>query len=171
MPPTEGGEWVVAALFTALLAWAAFSDIKDRRIPNRTVVAILALFVPWAALHWGYWDAWALAAGAIALAIGVALYALRMVGAGDAKLFAAVALFAGLGHLLALGVATALAGGVVALISLAARPHRAMTMIILQGKGDFGRGVPYGVAIALAGAVVVWVTLLKLPIPLPKPLV
>ena len=51
------------------------------------------------------------------------------------------------------------------------RPKSNQVHFILQGKGDFGRGVPYGVAIALAGAVVVWVTLLKLPIPLPKPLV
>jgi prepilin peptidase CpaA len=166
MAPNDVARWAVAAAFTGVLFWAADSDVRHRKIPNRSVLAILALFIPWAVLHWGYWDAWALAAGALALTIGVGLYALRMVGAGDAKLFAAVALFAGLGHLLALGMATALAGGAVAIVSLVARPHRAMTMIILQGKGDFGRGIPYGVAIAMAGAAVVWVTLLELPMPL-----
>jgi prepilin peptidase CpaA len=162
MPFPEIAKWAVAALFTAMLAWAAISDVRTRRIPNWTVLAIIALFVPWALLHWGPWAAWALAAGAIALAFGIGLYAMGIVGAGDAKLFAAAALFTGLERLLAFSVATALAGGVIALLTLAARPHRAMTMFILRGKGEFGGGVPYGVAISLAGAAVVWAGLLRL---------
>lgn len=159
----EMGEWGVAVAFTVLLGWAAVSDIRARTIPNWTVVAIVGLFLPWALLHWGAWAAWTLLAGAIALAIGVALYSFGVVGAGDAKLFAAVALFAGLGHLLTLGVWTALAGGLIALVSIASRPNRALVMVSLRGKGDFGRGVPYGVAIAAAGAVMVWAGLLSLP--------
>jgi prepilin peptidase CpaA len=161
MPFLEVAKWVVAALFTALLAWAAISDIRSRRIPNRTVLAIIALFLPWALLHWGPWAAWTLAAGAIALVVGIGLYAMKIVGAGDAKLFAAAALFAGLDHLVAFGMVTALAGGLVALFTLAANPQRAMTMFVLGGKGDFGGGVPYGVAISLAGAAVVWAGLIR----------
>ena len=162
MPLPELGRWVIAGLLTLALAWAAISDIRTRMIPNWTVLVVIGLFVPWAMLQWGSWDLLALTAGATALAIGIALYALGVVGAGDAKLFAAVALFAGWGHLLALGLATALVGGVIAIISLAARPRRALLMVTLRGKGDFGRGIPYGVAIAIAGALVVWAGLLNL---------
>jgi prepilin peptidase CpaA len=166
MPLPEIGRWVVAGLLTVVLAWAAISDARTRKIPNWTVLAVLGLFFPWAALHWGPWAAWALAAGAISLAVGVGLYAAGLAGAGDAKLFAAVALFAGLDHLMELALGTALAGGVVAAVSLAMRPRRAMTMFMLRGKGDFGPGIPYGVAIALAAAALVWAGLLKIPLPL-----
>ncbi|HEX7929937.1 MAG TPA: hypothetical protein VF470_03395, partial [Sphingomicrobium sp.] len=29
-------------------------------------------------------------------------------------------------------------------------------MLTLRGKGDYGRGVPYGCAIAIGGAIVIW---------------
>jgi prepilin peptidase CpaA len=162
MPLPELGRWVIAGVLSMVLGWAAISDIRSRTIPNWTVLVIAGLFVPWALLNWGPWAAFALVAGAIALAIGVVFYALGVVGAGDAKLFAAVALFAGLGHLLALGLATALVGGVIAIVSMATRPQRAAVMFTLRGKGDFGRGIPYGVAIAIAGVLVVWGALLNL---------
>lgn len=165
MTLAEIGRWAVVSLFTAALGWAAVSDIRVRRIPNWTVLAILGLFGPWALMSTAAWVLWALAAGAIALAVGFGLYALGMVGAGDSKLFAVVALFAGLGHLPLLSLATALAGGAMAAVSLVARPRRAMVMLALRGKGDFGRGIPYGVAIAVAGALVVWSALLRLPAP------
>ncbi len=166
MPLAEAGRWAVVAAFTGLLIFASVSDYRWRRIPNWTVVAIAALFVPWAFLN-PHNDPWALAlaAGAIALTIGVVLYALGMVGAGDSKLFAAVALFVGLSRLLPLGLATALAGGAIAAVSLASRPKRAMVMFALRGKGEFGRGIPYGVAIAIAGALIVWSVMLHLTIP------
>src|SRR5580700_11989568 len=126
MPFLEVGRWTVVVALTALLVWASISDIRTRRISNWNVLAIIVLFAPWALLHWNASTAWALVAGALALAVGVALYALGVTGAGDAKLFAAVALFAGLGHLLALSVATALAGGAIAIASLVSRPRRAL---------------------------------------------
>jgi prepilin peptidase CpaA len=166
MPYPDLVLWAVAIALTAVLGWASISDIRTRRIPNWTVLTTIGLFLPWALLHWGLWAGWALAAGAIALAAGVALYALGVTGAGDAKLFGAVALFAGLGHLLALAVAIALVGGLIAVVSLASRPRRALVMLTLRGKGDFGRGIPYGVAIATGGLLIVWDGLLRIPIPI-----
>jgi prepilin peptidase CpaA len=98
----------------------------------------------------------ALAAAAIAFAITFALYAFKVIGAGDSKLFAAAALFCGLGYLPLFALATVLAGGAIAAVSLAARPHRAMAMLSMRGKGDWGRGIPYGVAIAIGAGVVLW---------------
>jgi prepilin peptidase CpaA len=166
MPPTsEIARWVIAAVVTAVLAWAAVSDVRERRIPNRAVLIVLILFLPWAAVHPPSSDLWALAAGAIALAATFGLYAAGVVGAGDSKLFAAVALFAGMSQLVLLALATALVGGLIAAVSLAARPRRALVMLTLRGKGDFGRGVPYGVAIAVAGAAVIWAVLMRAPLP------
>ena len=51
----------------------------------------------------------------------------------------------------------------IALISLVSRPTRAMVMLHMRGKGDFGRGIPYGVAIAIA-------TICIVALPLPKDL-
>jgi prepilin peptidase CpaA len=165
MPLIEIGHWVVAALLSVVLAWASVSDIRHRRIPNWTVLTVLGLFLPWALLSHGSWALWALAAGVIALVVSFALYAAGAFGAGDSKLFAAVALFAGLGHLAQLAVITALAGGLIAAVSLASRPRRALVMLTMRGKGDFGRGIPYGVAIAIGAAVVVWSSVLGFPLP------
>ena len=167
MPPSiELTRWAIAAALSLILAWAAASDVRARIIPNRSVLAVLVLFAPWALAHWGVWIGLALLAGVIGLAAGVALYAMGIVGAGDAKLFAAVSLFVGLDRLPALAVATALIGGLIAIGSLIARPRRSLVMVAMQGKGDFGPGIPYGVAIAGAGFIVVWAGVLKLPLPI-----
>ncbi len=146
----------VAVLYSLVLAFAAASDLRHRRIPNWTVLALIGLFVIWAVARSGEGLVSALEAGGLALAISVAFYAFKIMGAGDSKLFTAVALFAGMDYLLLLVIATTLTGGVMALISLASRPRRALVMFSLRGKGDWGRGVPYGVAIAVGGAVIMW---------------
>jgi prepilin peptidase CpaA len=153
--------WSIIFLLSILLVIASVSDIRHRRIPNWSVLAIGALFVPWAFFVSPASALSSLGAALVALAIGLILYAFRVVGAGDSKLLAVVALFAGMDHLLQLLVLIALAGGVIALISLAARPTRAMVMLHMRGKGDFGRGIPYGVAIAIA-------TICIVALPLPK---
>jgi prepilin peptidase CpaA len=51
---------------------------------------------------------------------------------------------------------TVLTGGAIAVVSLASRPTRALVILQMRGKGDFGRGIPYGVAIAAGGVVVLW---------------
>jgi len=124
----------------------------------------LALFLPWAVLHLHpvSWGLWALGAGVIAFAATFALYSTGLVGAGDSKLFAAVALFAGMGQLIQLTLATTIVGGLIALIGLVMAPTRALVMLKMRGQGDFGRGVPYGVAIALGAALVIWAGLFHL---------
>jgi len=156
----EVARWAITALLTAALAVAAVNDVKARKIPNWTVLAVLVLALPWLALHPLVWDGWALLAGAIAFGVTFGLYSLGVLGAGDSKLFTAVALFPGLGHLPLLAFAVALVGGLIALASLVARPTRALVMLNLKGKGDFGRGIPYGVAIAAGGVLVMWGALL-----------
>lgn len=169
MPLTEIVRLSVAAAVTVVLGFAAASDVRHRRIPNWTVLALIALYaLPVIALG-GHGLVSALEAAGLALVTTVALYAFRIVGAGDSKLFTAVAFFAGLGYLPLLIVATTLAGGVIALVSLAARPQRTLAMITLRGKGDWGRGVPYGLAIAVGGLIIMWAPLMNLVRPFGAP--
>ncbi len=159
MSPADLGRALIAVLLTGSLAWAAVSDIRTRKIPNPSVLTVVALFIPWTALSGlaGLLDA--LMAATIAFVLSFALYSLKILGAGDSKLFAAVALFAGLAHLPHLAIGTAIVGGLVALTIMISRPRRALVMLTMRGKGDFGDGIPYGVAIAAAGAAVVWASL------------
>jgi prepilin peptidase CpaA len=146
----------VGAIATLLLIWAAVSDVRARRIPNLCVLALIALFLPWALLG-DLADALSSGEAAlIVLIVTVILYAFKILGAGDSKLLTACALFAGMGYLPLLALGTVLAGGVIAAISLASRPQRALAMFTLRGKGDYGRGVPYGVAVAVGAALAIW---------------
>jgi prepilin peptidase CpaA len=149
---------VLAAAASLILAWAAVSDVQKRIIPNVSVLALLGVFLAWALFVLGFGQPLvsALAAAVIAFAVTFALYAFKVIGAGDSKLFAAAALFCGLGYLPLFALATVLAGGAIAAVSLAARPTRAAVMLTMGGKGDWGRGIPYGVAIAIGAAVVMW---------------
>jgi prepilin peptidase CpaA len=156
MPILDVVRYAIAAGFSLVLLWAATTDIVSRIIPNRAVLALVGLFVLWALVGKGVSLGPDLLAGAIALAVGYLFYAFKVMGGGDAKLFAATALFTGLGYLPALALMTVLAGGVIAAVMLATRPRRAVAMLTMRGKGDFGRGVPYGVAIAIGGVYVFW---------------
>lgn len=160
MPITDIARYILAALFTGLMTWAAASDVKSRRIPNTAVLALLGAFVAWTAMDMGLTLLSSLEAFGVALVFTVALYAFKIIGAGDSKLFAVAALFMGMGYLPFFALGTALAGGLIAAVSLASRPQRALVMFTLRGKGDFGPGVPYGAAIAIGGIIVLWALLL-----------
>jgi prepilin peptidase CpaA len=78
------------------------------------------------------------------------MYFFRVLGAGDSKLLTVVTLFVGWAQFPRFLVLVALAGGAIAAVSLVLRPTRALVMFQMRGKGDYGRGIPYGVAIAIA---------------------
>jgi prepilin peptidase CpaA len=135
-----------AALYLAGLAVAASWDIATRMIPNIVVAAIAAsacllLFLTAPAALPGH-----LAYALAVLGGGALLFALRLWGAGDAKLLAASAILIGAKGLTLLIAATALAGGVLAILYVAAKrlPWRFKPAL---------PGLPYGVAIACGAAV------------------
>jgi prepilin peptidase CpaA len=153
---TDVGRYAVATIVTLILGWCALTDVRARIIPNKAVLCLLAVYVVAAVLGLTSPPLQGLAAGALALAAGFALYAFKIVGAGDAKLFAAVALFAGLAKLSTLALATALAGGLLAVGMLAFSPRRGFLLLASRGQLGAGEGIPYGVAIAIGGIMVVW---------------
>jgi len=159
------------ALLT-LLSVAAFTDLRERRIPNWvTIPGLLAGLVLGAALEGGFPVA-ALSGAVLALLVAFPVFALGGLGAGDVKLFAAVGAFVSAGGLLSVLIYGGIAGGVLALGN-AFRRGELLGMLVntknlllygltrgrhgvridLQSSGS--HSVPYGVAIA-AGAVMAW---------------
>jgi prepilin peptidase CpaA len=152
--------FLVMAVLPLLLALAAGWDLASYTIPNRLALAIAAAFVIFALSCGLPLSAWGLhlAAGLVALVVGFTLFALRWIGGGDAKLFAATALWFGFGDLLSYAVIAALIGGGLTLALLAVRRIPLPAVLIRQRwiarLHDYRSGVPYGVALA-AGALVV----------------
>lgn len=142
--------------FPVLLIAGALSDAATYTIPNRISLALILLF-PVTALALGLPLATIglnLAVGVAGLLIGMLMFGLRWIGGGDAKLFAASALWLGLTPALSFMAYTALAGGALAvgLLALRSAPVRAL---VPQGPAWFerlskpGESVPYGLAIAV----------------------
>ncbi len=144
---------VVLYGFVGLLIWAAASDLVAFVIPNTLCLAI-ALLWPAYALSGAGPVAW-LAAPGLALAVlaaGLVLFARGLVGGGDVKLMAAIALWAGPHLMLGFVLLTSVAGGVLSLAMLAAARLRPAAAVPGAVRRSFFRtSVPYGAAIALGG--------------------
>jgi prepilin peptidase CpaA len=159
-------------VLVALLAAACFTDLRERRIPNRLVVAILASGVVFAlARNVGVAGLGrALAAGALGFAIWIPFYAFRMLGAGDVKMFAAAAVWLAPMQVVHASLYTAAAGGVLSVFWLVLEygPMYGLTRAITTYQAPlsaFGqshvrgaprRHVPYGIAMAVGLALAFW---------------
>lgn len=119
------GDWIrifAAGVTVMLLIAAAVSDVTRYRIPNSVVYAIVAAFavgaifnVTWPAILWPV-----LAAVAMFL-LGAGLFALGLVGGGDVKLIAAMALWTSFADLPRFLLVMGLAGGLLGLVLLLKR--------------------------------------------------
>ncbi len=135
---------LLAGLAIALLV-AAFTDLRRRQIDN-WLNATIALTAPafWWASGMLLWPGVAMQFGVALLAFVVlaAMFALRVMGGGDVKLLAALALWIRPDHFLWLVVVMSLLGGVLTIVFGAWHVMRRQTGRI---------AIPYGVAIAAAG--------------------
>ncbi len=148
---------LLMVVLPALLALAAGWDLASYTIPNAlslALVAAFALFAVFAGLSMGVVGLH-VAAGLVGLGAGFAMFAAGWIGGGDAKLFAATALWFGFADLLSYTlVAAALGGGLTLLILTARRvplPAGLMGQSWIARLHDARSGIPYGVALA-AGA-------------------
>ena len=140
-----GSTDLLCGLLALLLVYAAAVDVRTFTISNKLTLGVAAL----APLYW--WSAslplWSDVAIQVAMAAGVfALLALAffagMMGGGDVKLAAALALWFSPSGTVKFLVLMSIAGGVLTLLVVAV--HR------MRGKA--GRPeIPYGVAIAFGG--------------------
>jgi prepilin peptidase CpaA len=91
-------QYAVCALFLAMVVAAGLQDLLARRIPNWLTVGGACVGLGLTLVSGGN----AIQAGAgllVALGVGFTLYAMRLLGAGDAKLMAAIGTWAGLTRL------------------------------------------------------------------------
>lgn len=147
-------------VFPALVITGALRDLTTYTIPNWLSVALVAGF-PIAALAVGLplpVVGFHFAIGVAALIAGMVMFALRWIGGGDAKLFAAAALWLGWPALMTYLAVTGLAGGALAIGLLGLRSPL-LRGYVLSGPAWFVRlaepneNAPYGVAIAVGALV------------------
>lgn len=144
--------WLV---FVGLLLVAAVTDARSYRIPNWVCVAVVALFAVAApiglapdriALH--------VAVGVAVFGVGYLLYALTGMGAGDAKLGAAIAIWVGPASLQSWLTYFALAMLVLAFVLVGVR--RAVLPLVGQEPAMriLRRGAPVPLGLALAASAI-----------------
>jgi hypothetical protein len=102
---------ISTSLLTGVLALAVWTDLKSRRIPNALVAMGLCLALASVSMGWGSVSLSQCLLGALTgLVLFLPLYLFGAVGAGDAKLMAAVGAFVGPYAVLWAAVYTALFG-------------------------------------------------------------
>ena len=147
---------VLLLIFPVLVIVGALKDLTTFTIPNAISLALAAAF-PLAALALGMSlgaIGVSFAVGAVALVLGMGMFAAGWIGGGDAKLFAAAALWLGLPAATSYLLVTGLAGGALAvgLLGLRSAPVRAVMPAgpaWFERLAQVGENVPYGVAIAV----------------------
>jgi prepilin peptidase CpaA len=136
---------VFLGILALMLAFAAIGDLRSREISNWLNGAIALLAIPfWWSVGLSPWPDMAVQLG---VALGVfALFALLfnfgVMGGGDVKMIAALALWLPAGAILNLLIIMSIAGGALTLAMLIRRR---------VAKSDAQIEVPYGVAIAFGG--------------------
>lgn len=147
----------------AVFVWAAASDLGAYRIPNLCVILILLLFPGFSLLAGGAAPLLPhVAVGGAVLLLGIPLYAAGFAGAGDFKLLAAGALWAGPAGLPAMLMVMALVGGLLGGVYWLRDKCRLRTAgatpqaddDVAAGDAEQATHLPYGVAIS-AGALLV----------------
>jgi prepilin peptidase CpaA len=150
------------SLLPILLIVAALGDVVALRIPNWLTALTALLFFPMAWLTGMPLNEFGMhmLAGVILFVAGFVFFQFGLFGGGDAKLMAAVGLWFGTSQTLPFLVATALAGGVLAMVV------GGWSMILMSWEihgsgesfGSFGKrlrelkpNVPYGMAFAIGG--------------------
>ena len=138
--------WIFLPAALPICAWAVYTDVKEFKIKNTAVLALLAAFVilgPFALEFSEY--LWRYAHFAVVLGIAFGLYALTGLGAGDAKIMAAFAPFVALPDVLAV----IMIWWVCAIAMAIGLSRRAVQVAQADGfKAARKMKVPFGIALA-----------------------
>ncbi len=176
---------VIKTLYVLLHIAIGIYDFSFYRIPNLLLGALLVLYGLSAPFYMGFEDILnALIVFSVMLIIGLALFAAKFIGGGDAKYLAVASLWAGFPGVVQLLFFTTLIGGLLAIVYLVLRDHIARLsdwiwekiqsaeksfpvleyLWVGSGTGpEVGkreninsRMIPYGIAIA-AGAIIMMI--------------
>lgn len=157
--------------FVFALFMASVTDLRSRRIPNRLVVVLGLLGVLYSviAVETPVGIARALLSCAIGFMLWIPFYALRMLGAGDVKLFAAASCWLAPSQVFSAALVSAFAGGLLSVVGLVlahglglttfriahlARDPRLLATPLAVPAGR--RTLPYGIAMAVGLALIAW---------------
>lgn len=156
---------LIAIILTGLLLCVVYFDLTSFIIPNWVNFAILGLYPIFLlatpqAIEWWY----SLVVFAAFFAVGFLIFNFNIMGGGDVKMLIAVSIWIGYvpETLLKFGFLTAIAGGVLALIILAARMLFKMPAYKPEKEDDLPRilrmkaPIPYGLAISFAFGYLIW---------------
>ena len=163
-------------IFTVLMATAAVSDIRTRRITNGLVLTTLSVGTAFVLFSMGPKQGISsgLEGALVGLAVWTPMWAFKKIGAGDVKFFSASSVWIGPALALKASFLTAVFGGALALVWLLvrARSSRADTPLIHPARlgpvenvdfENFGTGeptqrmtLPYGVAMAAGLTLTAW---------------
>lgn len=139
--------YIVIAVWVLTLIAAAISDLRSFRIPNYLPGILIILFGVSGALVGFPVSVWEnLFHFLVALIMGMGLFSRGWIGGGDAKLYAAVAIWFNWAGAVTLIFTTTIAGLLLALSFMAAR-----LMGLRKNVPKEDRRIPYGVAIAIGG--------------------
>jgi prepilin peptidase CpaA len=163
---------IVAAAFLVVLAFIiSYYDVCYRRIPNPFVLATLTVGILLNSIHAGFSGALSSLTGcAVGFAIMFGLHLFGAMGAGDVKLFAAIASITGAQLVLPTFLVVAIIGGVLGVFSMIRAGQMQITMMrvlqILMGlllpghsvprfpvPADRRLTIPYGVAITFGSLI------------------
>lgn len=145
---------ITLGTYLIALVAAAINDLARYEIPDMLSVALVTAFLPMAAFLPISLSASHAFAGLATFIVAAALFAAGICGGGDVKLLGATALWMGWHNLPEFLLFTAVVGGVLAVLLIAARK---LAPVERKAGHWYSRllhdseGVPYGVAIAVAG--------------------
>ena len=151
---------VIALVILCLCA--VYSDIKRFIISNKLCLAIALLFIPayLAApdVFGSLWNPWL--GGFVMLIAGFIIFALRIMGGGDAKLAAALGFWVGLDHLPIFIFVWSLVGGAQALVTLYLKWQKPFKNPMQGGWFDQAQKgtnqIPYGLALVVGALTALW---------------
>jgi len=164
-----GGTFVTYATLvvgTIACALATITDVRTRRVPNWLTFPTIVLALAVAGTRGVGSLFYALALILVALACGVVLHGIGLLGGGDVKLLMGISVLVGLPNCLPLLLYTALAGGVLALcvsvcsgrlVDVCKRVAHSFSVMVLTKSVSAGRDsigvtsgerLPYAIAIA-----------------------
>ncbi|WDZ80746.1 prepilin peptidase (plasmid) [Ensifer adhaerens] len=150
---------IIPLVATLVFFYAAWSDFQRWRIPNGAILALITIYALGAIVRLTTTQdigatlfsldgiGGEVGAGLLLFTLGVALWAFRLFGAGDAKLFLPIGLFVGWHGMLPFAVFL-LIGGILTMVALRlpvplAFAHYAVAMRIEEIRTS--RKIPYGV--------------------------
>ncbi|VAV89376.1 Type IV prepilin peptidase TadV/CpaA [hydrothermal vent metagenome] len=160
---------IILAVFSALMLWAAYSDLTSFTLSNRLCLITALLYPAYLVSRTVSGHGLplqdiliSLAIATVILMVCIAFFALNVMGGGDVKLIPAVALWAGPDHILQYLFITSVLGGIIALIIIVR--NRIKTSKYYKSSGNINlsmaeketSAVPYGVGIAIGGLYVAY---------------